>query len=140
MLDPDLLKAYEQTDYWCAGLGRNDDFILNINQFQPDLKVIYEIFSLNCAAYLTAFNPFSKSLSEAENEQRQNALIKKLESKGYSCLAGEGRPRTVEWKSEPSVLVPGLSQEDACLIGREFQQNAVVWVGSDCIPKLLVLV
>jgi hypothetical protein len=140
MLDPDLLKAYEQTNYWCSGIGKNDDFVLNINEPQPELKVVYEIYSLSCAAFLTACNPYSMVLSDQENENLQNQLIRKLESKGFSCLAGEGRARSGGWKSEPSVLVPGLSQEDACSFGREFQQNAIVWVGPDFIPKLLVLV
>ena len=140
MLNPKVLEAYEQTDYWCAGLGSNQDFVLNVNQMQPELNVVYGVFSTNCAAFITAWNPYSNVLSEQENNARQAELIKTLEAKGYSCLMAEGRPRTGDWKFEPSVFVPGLSQEDARLIGQAFEQNAIVWVGADCIPKLLVLV
>ena len=140
MLDPVLFNAYLQTDYWCAGIGSNPDFVLNINLLQPEMKVVYEVFATNCAAFLTAWNPYSRMLGELENTERQNQMIKRLESLGYSCLAAEGHPRNGDWKPESSILVPGLSEADACRIGKEFEQNAIVWVGQDCIPRLLVLV
>ena len=44
------------------------------------------------------------------------------------------------WLGEPSLLVLGIKKNFALSLGRKFSQNAIVWIGSDCIPSLEVLV
>jgi hypothetical protein len=33
----------------------------------------------------------------------------------------------------------GINQKDAIQLGKEFGQNAIVWISENCIPELLLL-
>lgn len=140
MINETLLQAYRETDYWCAGLNDRNPVCLRIGQAQSALKVIYQIFQVDCAAFITACNPLSQALSDAENDLRQQRLLAEIRQAGYTGLIGEGRPWRPGWKPEASWLIPGMPLEAACAIGQRYQQNAIVWVGADCVPQLQVLV
>ena len=138
-LPDELLQAYRDTDYWCAGFDGQGPISLRIGVAQPALQVLYQLFRVNCAGFITACNPLSQSLSDAENTLRQQRLQSQLKQMGFACLPGEGRPLRPGWSPEPSWLVPGLSLPQACELGRRYQQHALVWAGSDGIPQLQVL-
>jgi hypothetical protein len=55
------------------------------------------------------------------------------------AIPGIGVHPTGEWRGEPSYLVPGLSREAAEELGRQFEQNALIWSGADAVPELLLL-
>ena len=52
---------------------------------------------------------------------------------------GNGIGTDCAWPPEPSVFAVGLGEDDAIALGREFGQNAIVWVGHDGVPRLLLL-
>jgi len=35
--------------------------------------------------------------------------------------------------------VPGLARAAAQELGRQFQQNAIIWAGADAVPELILL-
>ena len=138
-LDSALLQAYHETDYWCAGLDDQGAIVLRIGQPQPQLNVLYAVFKVDCAAFITACNPLSQQLTEAENHLRQQRLLADLKQLGFTGLRGEGRPLRPGWQPEASWLVPGMTLALACQMGERYQQHALVWVGADCTPTLQVL-
>jgi hypothetical protein len=78
-------------------------------------------------------------VDDAVNAQRQAALGRELGLQGRPAIPGIGQHPTGDWPGEPSYWVPGLSREAAQRLGTQFQQNAVIWVGGDAIPELVLL-
>ena len=91
------------------------------------------------AAFVTAYNPKGALLSDGENTERHRMLIADLTEQGYEFIEGEGVDENGEWPGEISVLVLGINRESAERIGCRYDQNAIVWIDTDAIPRLLVL-
>ena len=136
LIDTGLIKAYEATNFH---VSVNPKFILNINKSSGELQKLYKMHHLNCAAFITAWNPFSKPLSKTENIERNAQLKHELTNQGYLLLDGNGQDPLKEWPAEDSYLVLGLGLEQAKALGIQYEQNAVVWCNSDAIPKLILL-
>jgi hypothetical protein len=58
---------------------------------------------------------------------------------GITYFPGEGQGEDPSWLAEASFLVLGLGREEASDLGRKYGQNAIVWVGSDGVPELVLL-
>ena len=129
------ITAYQETDY--RVLGR-PPFTLRIGEASEPLAKLLRQHETNCAAFITACNPFSRKLDEATNAARQAKLAQELAQRGLGFVTGEGKHPCDDW-AEPSFLAMGLSLEEAKELGRRYDQNAVVWCGSDTVPKLVLL-
>ena len=44
-----------------------------------------------------------------------------------------------QFEGKPSFLIIGIEYNQACDIGKHYKQNAILWCGNDCIPKLELL-
>jgi len=77
-------------------------------------------------AYLTAWNPGSVIQMDFVNRQKQEELELFLRGAGYAVLPGVARDPRGEWPDEESILVFGLGWEKALLLGRKFNQNAIL--------------
>jgi hypothetical protein len=128
--------AYEETEY---RVHAEPPFTLRIGQVCPELLQEYKTRKVSCCAFLTACNPFSQALTDEQNAERQQALAKALRSRSLTFLEGLGQHPTNGWKGEASFLVFDLSLEAAKALGRSFEQNAVVWVGPEGNPDLILL-
>ena len=73
------------------------------------------------------------------NTERHRVLIADLTEQGYECIEGEGVDPNGEWPGEISVLVLDIDRASAECLGSRYDQNAVVWIDTDAIPRLLVL-
>ena len=94
-----------------------------------------------CAAFITAWNPHgNQETSGTQNEAAHARLLKRLAGfPGVSVHEGEGAGTDPAWTPERSVLAVGLGKSDAVTLGREFRQNAIVWVGGSGVPELVLL-
>jgi hypothetical protein len=54
-------------------------------------------------------------------------------------LDAEGADPTGAWPPEPSFFALGINEETARLLGIRYRQDAVLWVGANAIPELLLL-
>jgi len=113
--------------------------VLRIGEPSADLDALLESKSATAAAYLTAANPRGQEQPEADNVIAAAALRRSLSEAGYACLPGEGRDPDGKWKPEKSVLVLGMTREDALALGRALDQNAIVFVERGKAPELLVI-
>jgi hypothetical protein len=134
-MDDELIQAYTETHYTVQD---KEPFVLRIGKVSEALLACHKRYRVDCSAFITAWNPLSQQFSAKENEDCQQALIAEIKSRSLSFLPGEGKHPSNNWPAEQSVLVLGLSLEAAKTLGRRFEQNAVVWVGRDGVPELLM--
>lgn len=94
-----------------------------------------------CAAFITAWNPHSDAeTTDAENEAAHARLLNRLaDFPGVTVHEGEGVGTDPAWAPERSVLAVGLGEVEAESLGREFCQNAIVWIGQPGVPTLVLL-
>ena len=135
-LPSDLLDAYKATNF---EVHNTRPFVLKIGEYSPDLKEMFNEKSVECGCFITAYNPFSEERSVGENLTAQSKLKEKLAERGNEILDGLGADPSGEWKGEPSFFVLGLSIEQSKILGKEFNQNAVVWCDLGCTPELILL-
>lgn len=114
-------------------------FALRIGRHSAPLQALQHRHGVDCSAYLTAFNPFSRPLTAAQNAARHAALLRVLQRQHLIWLPGVGRHPAGTWPGERSVLVLGLTQDAAALLGLAWQQNTIVCSGADAMPHLVLL-
>ena len=89
------------------------------------------------AAFITAFNPFSKVQTDQENLQAQNELLKDVKGFRFEAINGYGQDIAEEWPREDSILIIGLTESQAETLADKYSQNAFIWIGStDAFPAL----
>jgi hypothetical protein len=129
-----LLVAYATTLFEAnTTLG---SVVLKVGEYNDCLANLYRTTGTQCAAYITAWNPASVPLTEAQNRARHTELLASLKTRRHTYEEGYGRDPTGQWPPERSVLVLGIPGDEACAVGREFGQAAIVVVDADAIPRL----
>lgn len=131
---PELLQAFKETDYI---LHSEPPFAMRIGQACPELMTLMAQHKAQSAAFITAWNPWSQALPDAENEARQNTLKAQLSQRGLPFVDGIGQHPSNNWPGEPSVLILGLDREAAKALAKAHEQHAFVWVGSDGVAELV---
>jgi len=133
----DKVRAYLATDY---RLGQTEqEIVLTIGQHSPRLAVLFNSNKVKCGAFITAYNPQGNIHCEAANALGHAELASKLQELGLKAIEGTGSEESTEWPAEKSYFAFGLALEPAKAIGTHFDQDAIVWVGRDAIPKLILL-
>jgi hypothetical protein len=136
LIPPETVRAYRETHYRVQGAM---PCVLRIDECCPDLVELYRTHGVSSAAFITACNPFSQRLSIADNEGRRIALAEELQRLALPFLPGMGEHPNGQWPGEESYLVLGVTHDAAIQLGRQFEQNAIVWCGSDAVPRLILL-
>jgi Protein of unknown function (DUF3293) len=135
-LGPDLMVAYLSAEYAVFG---EPEMVLRIGEPSTALDALLEAEGAQTACYVTAANPRGRRAADAENVLATAALLESQRQAGYACFAGESRDPQGEWPAEPSVLIVGMSRADAQVLGRSYEQNAIVFVRKGSVPELVVL-
>ncbi len=130
------IQAYLETHYQVHGFSPT---LLKIGEGNATLAAIHRSNGVEASAFVTACNPFSEPLDDAANAERQKILAVELTQRGLTFIEGVGQHPSNDWAGEASFLVLGVSVEEAKELGARFGQNAIVWAGSDAVPKLVLL-
>ena len=130
-----LWDAYRRTTY----VARTGDGELRIHpdRRSPEIDALLNEHRADEWAYITAYNPESRRLSEGDNARRQRALVQAVQDRDLTFFHGESVADSPTWPPEPSLLILGISAEDARALGRQFGQLAIV-VGRLDQPARLV--
>lgn len=135
-ISPSLIQAYLAADY---RVEAEPAFVLKVGVSNPPLARLLQQTKCDCAAYLTACNPWSQDVGAADNAARQAALSRVLTGRSLRFIEGVGQDSQGEWPGEASFLILGLSLEAARALGRQHEQNALIWCGQDAVPQLVLL-
>lgn len=60
-------------------------------------------------------------------------------TKNYATYEGHGVGEDPKWEPELSLLIIGITKIDAILLGKKFEQNAIVYGTINTLPELLIL-
>lgn len=135
-LAPDLIGAYEVTNFHVKA---DPSFTLNVGKVSEELKVLFKQNNVFNAAFITAWNPYSRSLSDEENQARNDQLKNELIIRSLKFIDGFGQDPLGQWSGEDSFLVLGIDLEASKKLGIQFEQNAIIWSDSDAVPELILL-
>ena len=100
---------------------------------------LYASTGCTSGVFISACNPCSQPQSNEANRAAHGRLGDELASMGRPVVEGAGVDPTGQWPAEPSYFVLGVDLQAAQALGRRYQQNAVVWVGADAVPELVLL-
>lgn len=112
---------------------------LRIGESSDALDALLEDAGVDTAAFVTAANPRGMPADPEDNALSTEALLVAQREAGYACVPGAGGDPRGEWPSEPSVLVLGISRREAEILGRSYEQNAIVFVERGGAPELILL-
>lgn len=136
-IHPDKVRAYLATDY---RLGHtSQDIVLTIGQRSERLAALFAGNTVTCGAFLTGYNPRGTFQSDEANDQAHAQLAAKLQELGLQAIEGSGSEEVTEWPAEKSYFALDLALEPAKAIGTHFDQDAIVWVGPEAVPQLILL-
>ena len=133
-IQTELLQAYMETDFI---VHHAPPFTLKIGEPCPALLHLFDKTNALCAAFITAYNPFSEALPEYKNKERQAALEHDLKKRRLQFIDGIGQHPSGDWPGEPSVLILDLDLSAATVLAKHYEQNAFVWCGRDGVPQLV---
>lgn len=135
----ELWQAYASTRFRVDGdaRARRATFDLRHGQSSPSIDRILSERGVESWAFITAWNPDSRELSEVENARRNADLRSEIERRGFFALPGAGVGEDPAWTPEESLLVLGIRREEALQLGRRFGQKAIL-VGVRARPAKLV--
>ena len=132
-----LLRAYAETEYHVLA---DPPVVLRIGKYNEGLAELHRAHGVMCSAFVTAFNPYSEPLGDADNAMHEAQLMAQLHARGLPYIEGVGQHPSGNWPGEDSVLVLGIGRDAAAKLGAEYRQNAIVWCGADAVPELVLLV
>ncbi len=119
-----LERAYMATAFVADAPGVRIE--IRIGRCHPELDALLAGHGVHAWAFVTAWNPASRLLPDAENAARQRQLRDDLAALCLTSFPGRGVPDRGDWPPEASLLVLGLAEDDARRLGRKHGQNAVV--------------
>ncbi|MBY0474071.1 MAG: DUF3293 domain-containing protein [Nitrosomonas sp.] len=132
-----LTASYHNTHYQ-VGTG-SDALVLRIDQHSKPLTKFLETFKQSFATIISAYNPCSRLVSNEMNLIAHELLRNYLNHHAYAMIESLNVDPFGKWPSEKSLFVPGLDLNTARSIGQQFNQNAIVWINSEAIPRLMLL-
>ena len=135
-IDADLAAAYRAARYVVDAPG--GPLALSVGQPCAGVDALMRAAGCRSAAFITAWNPWSRLTPDASNAAAQQALESELHALGCRLLPGEGHDAAGAWPSERSVLALGLGAVQGLDLARRWGQNAFVWIEAPGAPCTLV--
>lgn len=132
-----LIQAYLGTAY--SAQTAVGGITLKIGVRSDEIVRLFAASGADRAAFITAENPYSEPQTPAKNAERQRRLGDELTALGFTHFPGDGQGEDTSWPAEASFLVLGMGKEEASDLGRKYGQNAMVWIGADGVPELVLL-
>jgi len=131
-LEEDLITAYMNAEYRVEGFSKP----IYIGQNTTDADNILSKNNLTEWAFITAYNPMSRSLEEEENIRRNSELRKLVND--YIVIEGEGQDKQKEWPAEKSFFIAGISLDNAKSLAVTFGQRAIVYGQLEQPARLII--
>jgi hypothetical protein len=132
-----LIETYRLAEY--RVFRADGPFVLRVGVHSPKLASLLSESESASAAFITAWNPFSRPAEADANEKTLASLREELVASGCPVLNGFGEDPSGRYAGEPSFLAIGINLECAAALGTKYRQNALLWSGLDAVPRLILL-
>ncbi len=130
-----LVTAFQNTHY--IVLATDKPFALRIGQYSAELTYLFSHYGADCAAILTAYNPWAQTVSEQANRRAQHLLQHEIDALGFMRIDGENRAGDKDGPSEPTVIALDIPRERSRQLAQQFGQLAFVYIDGPCTPELV---
>ena len=130
----DLLQAYKDAVYRVDG-----KFDFKIDEYCAELDNLHNTRGVAHSHFITAFNPASQRRPAEENAARHQELGARLDELSVERLPAAGLDPNGECPLEPGYLVFDLDAGSALALGADYGQNAIIAIGSDAVPRLVLV-
>lgn len=137
-IDPALLAIYKNSDYRLQDAACAP-FVMHIDEPCQPLRDLMRFECAETACFISAYNPRSESRTEEQNVLAQERLRLDVMRRGLRVFEGVGEDPGGECAGEPCLLVLGVSRAETEALGRHYGQNALLWMESDGIPRLMLM-
>ena len=117
----------------------SDIITLSINQPSKSLSQLFTTSRYQCVVFITAFNPLSQQKNLTENLINNERLQLALKQYTPQIIESRSTDPSEQWTTEESFLALGINLETSKKLGAQFNQNAIVWIGIDATPRLILL-
>ena len=122
-MTPDFERLYRATTYAAdTPLGRAD---VRVGRRAPLLDDLLDLLGRRHWAIVTAWNPRSQRLDDAENGRRHGELLRAVGALPHYAAENVPDDPKADFR-ETALLVVGLDADAAAELGRRFEQHAVV--------------
>lgn len=138
VLPKSLIDSYLAASYQVQ-IDKDDRISLRMGHRSARLATLLQTTGNACAVYITACNPESRITSLAANQAAMAGLYEQLARQSPFIYRGESIDPSGKWPAEESFLALGIDLLVAKSIGSKFGQNAIVWMDSAAIPRLVLL-
>ncbi|WP_350112670.1 DUF3293 domain-containing protein [Nitrosomonas sp.] len=132
-----LIEHYTHADYRIGSAA--DCITLKIDQYSEPLAQFLVTLNQSYAAIISAYNPYSQLVSDEENVVAHESLRHFLTYHAYQGIESVHTDPAGVWPAEKSFFIPGIDIHSAKSLGQQFNQNAIVWIDRDAIPRLVLL-
>ncbi len=137
MIASNLITSYRDTNYQ-IGVGF-ETISLRIDQYSVSLAKLLATSKQSGAVIISAYNPYSQLADNEKNLAAHESLRNFLRHYSPPTIESLNIDPTGKWPIEKSFLIAGMDLDTAQSVGQRFNQNAIVWIGSDAIPRLILL-
>jgi hypothetical protein len=128
------MAAYAETDFI---VDTSPPLVLRVGQQDAAVAQWLAATGARGAAFVTAWNPFSRPMPMAWNVAAAERLEARVAGIGLRAITGRGVARRGDWPAEESLLIPGIDRAGAVRLGRDFGQNAILWLETGAAPVLV---
>ena len=132
-----LIGHYLSANYQV--MSGSEIITLSINQPSKSLSQLFTTSGHQCAVFITAFNPLSQQKNLNENLINNEHLQLTLKQHTHQVFEGISTDPSEQWTTEESFLALGINLKISKVLGTQFNQNAIVWIGTDATPRLILL-
>src|SRR5690606_11414080 len=112
--------------------------VIRVDRPSPALDALLAARGVPGAVLITAYNPRSRRLPEAQNAVAHGKLIEAVRRAGKDYLPTRARDPVGDGPTEAGLLVLGLAREDGVALARRFDQYAIVWMERGQPPVLVL--
>ena len=134
MITNELLNSYKATCYSII----EPEIDIYVQEENSLLNTFLESNNFKTWCFITAWNPFSESLTTEENISLNELL--KADLVNYPFFHAIGKDTLGVWPPEVSFFVANISKETSISLGKKYQQNALVFGKVNELSELIILV
>ncbi|MEL7196571.1 MAG: DUF3293 domain-containing protein, partial [Bacteroidota bacterium] len=131
-----LIQDFRETSYLIHThkKGPRQEIIIKVGEENHNLNRFLHEKGISKWAFITAYNPMGRQVSDSANQQAMESLESDLRNRFRR--PGVGLSQDGKW-SEPSFFVGNIERADAIQLMKKYNQLAIVFGERDQIAELL---